>query len=1330
MDDSNAKIFGIPLDIFVSSWNVGNSCPNNDLREFIPEEGGDYDMLVLGMQESTYKISDTSYPITGIDIGEACILDLKEKVLNIVGREYILVQLVRRSQMQVFVIAKKSLLPNISNVQANAENTGILGIFPNKGGILIGMDIYGTSVAFISCHLAAHEGVTKCQARNDSIVDIIGGLRTRDVRFDVLANYHHVIWIGDLNYRINFSYQTPKTSILSSKGQESYKLISGGVSRRLSVSLMKLSSSVTSNDDPNDDNADHDLRDDPSTNSRDIEIRKSLISDDCDDGVDLSSSSKLSRQSEINRIYQMILNESWMELLEFDELTREMRANRIFNGFTAAVPSFPPTFKRIKTTSLQELNVPIECMKFYYSDNRLPSYTDRILYKSWSQYSKNLELIAFQSCERVTSSDHKPVVGLFQLTVNNGIGEIDRNKDVIAELIAKVKSTARAQEKEEQRMQRDRKKMKNMMTPYSNDQSISTPSPSRAISFRKSLVSLAEEKFANVDIFDTIKVLFSGFKGSKLFELNSQFSGGLSDPYIIVCADPREIFTVKRDKYRTDGNKWFHKVSRTVPGVSCVITPRNPNELRSRTINHNVNPVWDDTLMGTLLSSDLEGLTENVNFIISVWDADFLSDDDLIGACIISFKDVFQAAVDGNSFTFKEPLMHLGLVRGYLEGVIKFEKSFEDLLRNNSQKKEIIELAGLARPSRLVEQHQELSMKSLVSKQDQRRLNMKKFLSSKNSLRSLNVMYTLSFGFDPDLLITSPPIDEDSNSEDEEEPTGIIDPFTVTVEASEIYPILSKVDGANNHSTNFKRLIKRTKSDSSSGSNNKTKKSLFSFKIPKKSDNSTSINNSSILISSNLSVLRNKTRAPDDETLLSQSIVNFGLANYLDSWVKGGSFPNLMLSVIAEKTSSPTFKSKDYPSAEPEEIFFHASGDADVENKIAISRNSIFRLYSMTKPIITIAVLILLDRGQLSSLDEPLYNYIPSFRNQKIFLGGTAENPVLEDVASPITLRHLLTHTSGIAYGIFNDGSIYNSLVAKAFTAAEIANYFRDIPLPEFCSRLSSVPVIFQPGTAFTYGLNTDILGHVIEVITKESLRNFLKKEIFDPLQMNDTDFFVPEDKISRLVKCYDVSMPGHAYKESVCAERDRRTMPALPSGGGGLVSTMDDYIKFVKCLLKQTEIQTQTTPIITSNKIKNGFPIFYNHKSNKTNNLLINNPLIFKEMITNQLPGNVDLKSFSHEKGFSETIGDGVGFGLGVSVIINKDLCKGGELSSNGEYGWGGFTSTWFFINPVQKVAAILMAQLIPSSQYPIRPQIRWLVHKLCQERRIADSSCIKFDE
>lgn len=385
---------------------------------------------------------------------------------------------------------------------------------------------------------------------------------------------------------------------------------------------------------------------------------------------------------------------------------------------------------------------------------------------------------------------------------------------------------------------------------------------------------------------------------------------------------------------------------------------------------------------------------------------------------------------------------------------------------------------------------------------------------------------------------------------------------------------------------------------------------------------------------------------------------------WLKGWVGGDNLPGAIVGVYNKKG---------------EEICIC---NVQPKTQSNYDRKTIYRIYSMTKPITTVAAMILIDRGLLSVEDE-VSKYIPSFGKSTVYVNGSVESPATEPLKTSIRIYHLLTHTSGISYGIFSNHVC--DQILRNNVGLDTINWFRNTPLDKLCDHFASTPLHFQPGTHFLYGFNTDILGRIIEIITGMTLRDFFMKEIFEPLKMLDTDFYVPEDKIDRLANCYEFSGQFN-YIPSTSGERDRSKNPSWYSGGGGLVSTLDDYAIFAIMMLNKGEFNG--VRIVSAKSVEN--------------------------MTTNHLPDGKTTFDMEFENSFSESSGPGIGFGYGVYVLTDPKVAKGTEMSGVGEYGWGGVASTTFYVDPEKEITAILLTQLIPSSTYRFRSQFRWLTHNL----------------
>ncbi|MFC3712820.1 serine hydrolase domain-containing protein [Sphingoaurantiacus capsulatus] len=351
-------------------------------------------------------------------------------------------------------------------------------------------------------------------------------------------------------------------------------------------------------------------------------------------------------------------------------------------------------------------------------------------------------------------------------------------------------------------------------------------------------------------------------------------------------------------------------------------------------------------------------------------------------------------------------------------------------------------------------------------------------------------------------------------------------------------------------------------------------------------------------------------------------------------------------------------------------------GHADIERGLKISEDTIFRIYSMTKPITSIALMMLVEEG-LIALDDPVHRYIPEWRNLGVFAGGTHRIGFqTKKPERPMQVVDLLRHTAGLTYGFQ-----LRTNVDAAYRAAKIGEIEKDGDLDGFIAALASLPLEFSPGEKWNYSVATDVLGYLVQKVSGERFEEFLQRRIFDPLGMVDTGFHVREGQAHRFASCYQPTKAGGIEVQDDAATSTFLKPPSFMSGGGGLVSTAGDYMKFAQALAN------------------GGTAGGHRLVSRKTLEL----------MTANHLPGGVDLPALSVSL-FSEASYSGVGFGLGFATTMDaaKTLIPG----SAGDYSWGGAASTFFWIDPAEELVAIFMTQLIPSSTYPVRRELRTMVY------------------
>ncbi len=351
--------------------------------------------------------------------------------------------------------------------------------------------------------------------------------------------------------------------------------------------------------------------------------------------------------------------------------------------------------------------------------------------------------------------------------------------------------------------------------------------------------------------------------------------------------------------------------------------------------------------------------------------------------------------------------------------------------------------------------------------------------------------------------------------------------------------------------------------------------------------------------------------------------------------------------------------------ARGDRVLYHsAKGWKDKEKGIAMQKDDIFRIASMTKSITSVALMMLYDEGKFE-LDDPVSKYIPEFKEPRVLATFNAKDTTYTTVMarSEITIRQLLTHTSGIGYGFTSSrtGAIYSKLgVIDAYTLEKIS-------LAENIKRLAKAPLLHQPGQRWTYGLSTDVVGYLVEVLSGQSLAQFFEQRIFNPLGMKDSHFYLPESKAPRLVKLYSETKEaglfpaerlkglGHLANFPISGAR------VYYSGGGGLSSTAQDYLVFARMLLNQG--------------------------SYKGGRLL--KPATVQLMVSNQI-GELSLENSK--------------FGLGFYVLTEDGARK--TSGNAGKFGWSGLFHTYYWIDPEQELIGILMTQVYPRLENKLYPE------------------------
>ena len=351
-------------------------------------------------------------------------------------------------------------------------------------------------------------------------------------------------------------------------------------------------------------------------------------------------------------------------------------------------------------------------------------------------------------------------------------------------------------------------------------------------------------------------------------------------------------------------------------------------------------------------------------------------------------------------------------------------------------------------------------------------------------------------------------------------------------------------------------------------------------------------------------------------------------------------------------------------------------GEMDIEREKALRDDTIFRIYSMSKPITSIALMMLFEEGRFQ-LTDPVHKFIPSWQKHRVWVEGEGVAMKTRRPESPMTIQHLLCHTSGLTYGGFLPG--LELPVDPAYSAAGISRAGTDT-LEQFVTKLAEVPLLYEPGSRWSYSLATDVCGHLIEVISGQPLETFLRERLFEPIDMPDTGFSVPDEKLDRFAACYERAPDKSLRLQDDPATSRYRIPPKAPSGAGGLVGTVQDYANFCEMLLNQGQFRGQQ---------------------------LIGRPIL-ELMTRNHLKGGASLAQMA-VGGFSETSNEGVGFGLGFASTMDAAACG---TVGEGDFYWGGLASTLFWVDPVEDLYVIFMTQLIPSSTFNFRGQIKNIVY------------------
>jgi CubicO group peptidase (beta-lactamase class C family) len=355
-------------------------------------------------------------------------------------------------------------------------------------------------------------------------------------------------------------------------------------------------------------------------------------------------------------------------------------------------------------------------------------------------------------------------------------------------------------------------------------------------------------------------------------------------------------------------------------------------------------------------------------------------------------------------------------------------------------------------------------------------------------------------------------------------------------------------------------------------------------------------------------------------------------------------------------------------------VHLDVQGRSDVERDLPMAEDTIFRIYSMTKPIASVGLMMLYEQGRCQ-LDDPVSEYLPELADLPVLAGGDADSYQVRPAARPMTVRDLLMHTSGLV------AATSKSVVGDLYRKADVQGSASGGTLADLVTKLSGLPLEFDPGDRWMYGISTDLVGRLCEVLSGLPFDEYLRQRIFEPLEMADTGFTVPADKVARFAACYEPGADGRVTLNDDPVTSPYAGVRTYFSGAGGLVSTTGDYLRFTRMLAAGGTLD----------------------------GVRIIGPRTLRFMTLNHLPGDQDLTAMAKDGG--ETRREGEGFGLGFGVLIDPRLAQ--TVGTVGEYSWGGAASTAFFVSPAEDLFMIFMTQLrTPPDTYPIRRQLRAAIY------------------
>ena len=352
-------------------------------------------------------------------------------------------------------------------------------------------------------------------------------------------------------------------------------------------------------------------------------------------------------------------------------------------------------------------------------------------------------------------------------------------------------------------------------------------------------------------------------------------------------------------------------------------------------------------------------------------------------------------------------------------------------------------------------------------------------------------------------------------------------------------------------------------------------------------------------------------------------------------------------------------------------VHFESVGYRDIEAEAPMTADTLFRIYSMTKPVTGVALMVLYEEGKFK-LSDPVEMYLPELKDLQVFAGTDADgNMITEPADHPMTIRELMNHTGGLSYGIFAQSEVDSAYVEAGLLDPNLSN-------AEFVARLGQIPLKHQPGTRWEYSVSVDVQGYLVEVLSGQRFGEFLDERIFQPLGMTDTDFHVPEEKLNRFAQMYVYGPEGELIPSEMFEGADFTVDMNFESGGGGLVSTANDYMRFSQMLLNGGELDGER----------------------------ILAPLTIELMQRDQTPAGMT--------GPMSGAGNGTVFGLDFAII--EDPVEA-ESYSTGEYYWGGAAGTWFWIDPVEDVVFVGMIQQAGQGLPDVRSTSRRLLYQSIME-------------